>query len=88
MNIHKNARLTVKGRELLISRLERGERPQDVAAAMAASKNWRLRNRANSCASAWRASWNIPANLRLPAGSLAQIFSVAGREMAWAVHPL
>ena len=26
MNIHKNARLTPKGREVLISRLERGER--------------------------------------------------------------
>ncbi|WP_156892535.1 hypothetical protein [Salaquimonas pukyongi] len=28
MNIHKNARLTPKGRELLIERLERGEHPR------------------------------------------------------------
>ena len=49
MNIHKNARLTVKGRELLISRLERGERPQDVATAMGVSTStvckWRKRYR-------------------------------------------
>ncbi len=37
MNIHKNARLTVKGRELLISRLERGEHPMDVATSMGVS---------------------------------------------------
>ncbi len=34
MNIHKNARLTPRGREILISRLDRGERPLDVATAM------------------------------------------------------
>ena len=37
MNVHKNARLTPKGRELLIARLERGEHPQDVASAMGVS---------------------------------------------------
>ena len=37
MNIHKNARLTPKGREILISRLERGEHPLDVATAMGIS---------------------------------------------------
>jgi transposase InsO family protein len=37
MNSHKNARLTVKGRELLIARLERGEHPQDVACAHSVS---------------------------------------------------
>lgn len=37
MNIHKNARLTPKGRELLVKRLERGERPIDVACAMGVS---------------------------------------------------
>ena len=37
MNIHKNARLTPKGREILISRLERGEHPLDVATAMGTS---------------------------------------------------
>ncbi len=37
MNMHQNARLTPKGRELLIVRLERGERPGDVAWAMGVS---------------------------------------------------
>ena len=37
MNVHKNARLTPRGREILISRLERGEHPLDVAAAMGVS---------------------------------------------------
>ena len=34
MNIHKNARLMPKGRAVLVSRLERGERVDDVAGAM------------------------------------------------------
>ncbi len=34
MNVHKNARLTPRGREVLISRLKRGEHPQDVAKAV------------------------------------------------------
>lgn len=37
MNMHQNARLTPKGRELLIERLERGEHPMDVAGAMGVS---------------------------------------------------
>ena len=37
MNVHKNARLTPKGRELLIERLERGEPPSDVASTMGVS---------------------------------------------------
>ncbi len=49
MNIHKNARLTPKGRELLIERLERGEHPLDVACAMGVSMRtvykWRKRHR-------------------------------------------
>ncbi len=47
MNIHKNARLTAKGRELLIERLDRGERANDVACAMGVSVRtvykWRRR---------------------------------------------
>ena len=47
MNIHENARLTPRGRELLISRLERGEHPEDVATAMSVSAatvyKWRRR---------------------------------------------
>ncbi len=49
MNIHKNARLTPKGRELLMARLERGERPTEVAGAMGVSirtvYKWRKRYR-------------------------------------------
>jgi len=37
MNVHKNAWLTPKGREILISRLERGEHLEDVATAMGVS---------------------------------------------------
>ncbi len=47
MNVHKNARLTSRGREVLVSRLEPGEHPQDVAAAMGVSARtvckWRRR---------------------------------------------
>ena len=37
MNVHKNARLTPRGREILILRPERGKHPLNVAAAMGAS---------------------------------------------------
>ena len=54
MNIHKNARLTPRGREILISRLERGEHPLDVAIAMGASAStvykWWRRFRAEGLA--------------------------------------
>ncbi len=50
MNVHKNACLTPRGREILVSRLERGEHPQDVATAMGVSAStvykWRRRHRA------------------------------------------
>ena len=49
MNVHQNARLTPKGREVLVGRLERGERPEDVACAMGVSirtvYKWRRRYR-------------------------------------------
>jgi transposase InsO family protein len=49
MNMHQNARLTPKGRELLIQRLHRGEHPEDVACAMGVSVRtvykWRRRYR-------------------------------------------
>ena len=49
MNMHHNARLTPKGRELLVGRLERGEHPEDVACAMGVSirtvYKWRRRYR-------------------------------------------
>jgi len=48
MNIHENAGLTPRGREVLISRLERGEHPIDVATAMGVSVStvykWRRRH--------------------------------------------
>ena len=54
MNIHKNARLTPRGREILISRLERGEHPLDVAIAMGTSAStvykWWRRFRAEGLA--------------------------------------
>ncbi len=54
MNVHKNARLTPCGREILISRLERGESPQDVATAMGVSvgtvSKWWRRYRAEGLA--------------------------------------
>ncbi len=37
MNVHKNARLAPRGREILVSRLERGEHPRDVGTAMGVS---------------------------------------------------
>lgn len=50
MNVHKNARLTPRGREILNGRLERGEHPLDVATAMGVSAatvyKWRRRYRA------------------------------------------
>jgi len=54
MNVHKNARLTPKGRELLIARLERGEHPYDVACALGISVRtvykWRKRYREHALA--------------------------------------
>jgi len=50
MNVHKNAGLTPRGREILIARLQRGEHANDVAAAMGVSVStvykWRRRYRA------------------------------------------
>ncbi len=49
MNVHTNARLTPKGRELMIERLGRGEHPIDVAGAVGVSvrtvHKWRKRYR-------------------------------------------
>ena len=54
MNVHKNARLTPRGREILVARLDRGERPMDVATAMGVSTStvykWRRRFRAEGVA--------------------------------------
>ncbi len=54
MNVHENARPTPRGREILVSRLERGEHPQDVATAMSVSAStvykWWRRYRAEGVA--------------------------------------
>jgi len=54
MNVHNNAGLTPRGREILISRLERGEHPMDVATAMGVSAStvykWWRRYRAQGVA--------------------------------------
>ncbi len=54
MNVHKNARLTPRDRETLISRLERREHPLDVSTAMGVSARtvykWRRRYRAEGFA--------------------------------------
>ncbi len=54
MNVHKNARLTPCGREILISRLERGEPATEVATAMGVSVGtvykWRRRYRVEGVA--------------------------------------
>jgi len=50
MNVHENAGLTPRGREILVARLERGEHPSDVATSMGVSVStvykWRRRYRA------------------------------------------
>jgi transposase len=54
MNVHKNARLTPRVREVLVSRLERGEHPRDVGTVMGVSAStvykWRRRYRAEGLA--------------------------------------
>ena len=54
MNVHKSAGLTPRGREILISRLERGEHPIDVATAMGVSTStvykWKRCHRAQGIA--------------------------------------
>ncbi len=54
MNVHENARLTPRGREILVARLERGECAVDVATAMGVSTStvykWRRRFRAEGVA--------------------------------------
>ncbi len=52
--MHKNARLTPKGREVMLARLEAGQHPMDVAQAMGISlptlRTWRRRYRAEGVA--------------------------------------
>jgi transposase InsO family protein len=54
MNIHQNARLTPRGRAIMMPRLERGEHPEDIATAMGVSirtvYKWRRRYRAEGVA--------------------------------------
>ena len=71
MNMHHNARLTPKGRELLVARLERGERPEDVACAVGVSLRtvykWRKRYREEGLAGLQdRASRPLHSPMRTP----------------------
>lgn len=81
MNIHKNARLTPKGREILIGRLERGEHPCDVACAMGVSVRtvykWRQRFRRHGRAGLDdRSSRPLSSPLRTPAGVEARVVAL------------
>lgn len=81
MNIHKNARLTPKGREILVERLERGEHPSDVACAMGVSVRtvykWRQRYRQfGRCGLKDRSSRPLASPLRTPASIEAQVVAL------------
>ena len=82
MNIHNNARLTPKGREILISRLERGEHPGDVAGAMGVSVRtvykWRQRFRDDGVAGLKdRSSRPLSSSSRTPAHIEARVVALA-----------
>lgn len=78
MNMHENARLTPKGREILVHRLGRGEHPSDVASAMGVSTGtvykWRRRYREQGLAGLQDRS-SRPANspARTPADTEARV---------------
>ena len=78
MNMHENARLTPKGREVLVHRLGRGEHPSDVASAMGVSivtvYKWRRRYREQGLAGLQDRS-SRPANspTRTPADTEARV---------------
>jgi transposase InsO family protein len=81
MNVHKNARLTPRGREILISRLERGEHPLDVATAMGTSAStvykWWRRYRAEGLAGLLdRSSRPIASPNRTPDGVEAKVIAL------------
>jgi len=81
MNIHKNARLTPKGRELLVKRLERGEHPDDVACAMGVSvrtvyKWWQRYRELGVAGLADGSSRPVSSPLRTPAAIEAQVVSL------------
>jgi transposase InsO family protein len=88
MNSHKNARLTQKGRELLIDRLARGEFPADVAAAMGVSVRtvykWRKRHR--DCGPSGlrdRSSRPAYSPARTPATGEAEVISLRRRKRTY-----
>ncbi len=78
MNMHENARLTPKGREIMVRRLERGERVADVAGAMGVSERtvykWRRRWREHGLAGlADRSSRPHRSPTRTPATTEAEV---------------
>ena len=87
MNMHKNARLTPKGRELLIERLERGEHPADVACAMGVSVRtvykWRLRYREEGLSGLQdRSSRPLSSPARTAEAIETQVIACAGRSVS------
>ncbi len=88
MNMHKNARLTPKGRELLIERLKRGEHPLDVACAMGVSERtvykWRKRYQMNGLSGLQdRTSRPSRSPERTPATLEAQVISLRKQKRTY-----
>lgn len=88
MNIHKNARLTPKGRELLIERLNRGEHPVDVACAMGISVRtvYKWQKRYRDCGSAGlldRSSKPMHSPARTPAAPEALVVSLRRQKRTY-----
>ncbi len=85
MNVHKNAVLTPRGREILIARLKRGECPQDVATAMGVSVStvykWCRRFRAEGVAAVPR--WHCSVG-RIPHAAGEKWRDRQGRKIALA----
>lgn len=79
--MHKNARLTPKGREVMLARLQSGQHQVDVAQAMGVSlttvKKWLRRYRAEGPAGLLnRSSRPVRSPLQLPLGMHAQIIAL------------
>ena len=88
MNIHKNARLTPRGRETLMSRLQRGEHPQDVATAMGVSVatvyKWRRRFREQGLAGLRdRSSRPNTSPMRTPADVEAKVIALRKKRRVY-----
>ncbi len=87
MNIHKNARMTVHGRVLLVQRIEAGWRVADAAGSAGISQRtaykWLARHRAGGAAALYDRK-RVPARCphRLPAERVAQIERLRRQRMS------